>query len=833
MAYLLTFYYIILTNRTGISCKCQNDNMSIKIKQILNDSNDINDMEFMPLVPMGDLEINDSEKKELPVTIPIIALRNTILFPNVVLPITVSREKSAEAIKFAAANNNYIGVLSQMDATSDDPNIDSLYRIGTLAKIIKQIKMPDGTTTILIMGRMRFNVTAFIEEKNYLEASVTYLEDKFPKKDKEFEAMIATMKDLSEKLIDLSANMQLEANFMLKNIENNSFLMHYIATNLDAKVSDKQLILEESNIKERASKIISHLSHDVEFAQLKNEIANKTKGEIDKQQREYFLQQQLKSITDELGHDQGNEKEIQELEKRSKTKKWNENVQEVFTKNIARLRRMHPQAPEYATVYNYVELLLDLPWNEYTEDKYDLKKALKVLDKEHYGMEIIKDRILEYLAVLKLKGDLKSPILCFVGPPGIGKTSLGASIANAISRKYIRLSLGGLHDESELRGHRKTYIGAMPGRIIQSIRKAKTANPVIVLDEIEKIGKDFRGDPSSALLEILDPEQNSTFYDNYLEQEFDLSKVLFIATANSINDIQPALRDRLEIIHLSGYSIEEKLEIAKKHLVPKQIAAHGLETYKLKFTPSILQFITDGYTRESGVRNLNRKIASVIRYIAKLIVMEEEFPKTIDQALVEKALGKAIFNISESAAEKPAGVATGLAWTSVGGEILFIEALTSKGKGNLQLTGNLGNVMKESAITALSYIKAHAEAFQIEPSILEETNVHIHVPEGATPKDGPSAGITMLSALVSAYTGRKVKPYIAMSGEITLRGDVLPVGGIKEKVLAAKRNGMKEIILCEKNEKDIDEIPKTYLKGLKFKYVKHMDEVIQHALFKK
>lgn len=807
--------------------------MSIKIKQILNDSNDINDMEFMPLVPMGDLEINESEKKELPTTIPIIALRNTILFPNVVLPITVSREKSAEAIKFAAANDNYIGVLSQMDATSDDPNIDSLYRIGTLAKIIKQIKMPDGTTTILIMGRMRFSVTEFIEEKSYLEASVTYLEDKFPKKDKEFEAMIATMKDLSEKLIDLSANMQLEANFMLKNIENNSFLMHYIATNLDAKVSEKQSILEESNVKERASMIISHLSKDVEFAQLKHEIANKTKGEIDKQQREYFLQQQLKSITDELGHDQGNEKEIQELEKRSKTKKWNENVQEVFTKNIARLRRMHPQAPEYATVYNYVELLLDLPWNEYTEDKYDLKKALKVLDKEHYGMEIIKDRILEYLAVLKLKGDLKSPILCFVGPPGIGKTSLGASIANAISRKYIRLSLGGLHDESELRGHRKTYIGAMPGRIIQSIRKAKSANPVIVLDEIEKIGKDFRGDPSSALLEILDPEQNSTFYDNYLEQEFDLSKVLFIATANSINDIQPALRDRLEIIHLSGYSIEEKLEIAKKHLVPKQIAAHGLEDYKLKFTPSVLQFIADGYTRESGVRNLNRKIASVIRYIAKLIVMEEEFPKTIDKAIVEKALGKAIFNVSESAAEKPAGVATGLAWTSVGGEILFIEALTSKGKGNLQLTGNLGNVMKESAITALSYIKAHAEDFQIEPSLLEETNVHIHVPEGATPKDGPSAGITMLAALVSAYTGRKVKSYVAMSGEITLRGDVLPVGGIKEKVLAAKRNGMKEIILCEKNEKDIDEIPKTYLKGLKFKYVKHMDEVINYALHKK
>lgn len=807
--------------------------MSIKIKQILNDSNDMNDMEFMPLVPMGDLEINESEKKELPVTIPIIALRNTILFPNVVLPITVSREKSADAIKFAAENDNYIGVLSQMDATSDDPDINDLYRTGTLAKIIKQIKMPDGTTTILIMGRMRFQVKEFIEEKSYLEANVTYKEDKFPKKDKEFEAMIATMKDLSEKLIELSPNMQLEANFMLKNIENNSFLMHYIATNLDAKVAEKQMILEENIIKERASLIIGHLSKDVEFAQLKNEITNKTKGEIDKQQRDYFLQQQLKSITDELGHDQGNEKEIQELEKRATAKKWNENIQEVFTKNIARLRRMHPQAPEYATVYNYVELLLDLPWNEYTEDKYDLKKALKVLDKEHYGMDIIKDRILEYLAVLKLKGDLKSPILCFVGPPGIGKTSLGASIANAISRKYIRLSLGGLHDESELRGHRKTYIGAMPGRIIQSIRKVKSANPVIVLDEIEKINKDFRGDPSSALLEILDPEQNNTFHDNYLEQEFDLSKVLFIATANSINDIQPALRDRLEVIHLSGYSIEEKLEIAKKHLVPKQIAAHGLEEYKIKFTPAVLQFITNGYTRESGVRNLNRKIANVIRYVAKMIVMEEEYPKTIDTELVIKALGKVTFNIEEAAEEKPAGVATGLAWTSVGGEILFIEALTTKGKGNLQLTGNLGNVMKESASTALSYIKAHAEQFEIEPSIFEETNVHIHVPEGATPKDGPSAGITMLSALVSAYTGRKVKPFVAMSGEITLRGDVLPVGGIKEKVLAAKRNGMKEIILCTKNEKDIDEIPKTYLKGLKFKYVKHMDEVIEYALYKK
>lgn len=807
--------------------------MDIKLKHILNDSNEINDMEFMPIVPMGDLELNENEKKELPTTIPVIALRNTVLFPNVVLPITVSREKSAAAIKYASEHGNFIGVLAQTDSNSEDPTTEDLYRVGTLAKIIKQIKMPDGTTTILIMGRMRFEVEAFIEEQSFLEAQVSYKEDKFPKKDKEFDAMIASIKDLSERIIELSPSMQIETNFMLRNIENNSFLMHYIATNLDAKVDEKQSILAEDHIKTRATKIIAHLTKNVEFAELKHEITNKTKGEIDKQQREYFLQQQLKSITDELGHDQGNEKEILELENRGKPKKWNDSVQEVFAKNIARLRRMHPQAPEYSTVYNYVELLLDLPWNEYTEDNYDLKKALKVLDKEHYGMEKIKDRILEYLAVLKLKGDLKSPILCFVGPPGIGKTSLGASIANAISRKYIRLSLGGLHDESELRGHRKTYIGAMPGRIIQSIRKAKSANPVIVLDEIEKIGKDFRGDPSSALLEILDPEQNSTFYDNYLEHEFDLSKVLFIATANSINDIQPALRDRLEIIHLSGYSIEEKLEIAKKHLVPKQIAAHGLESYKLKFTPTVLQFIADGYTRESGVRNLNRKIASVIRYVAKMIVMEEELPKTIDKGIVEKALGKPIFNLSEMVEEKPAGVATGLAWTSVGGEILFIEALISKGKGGLQLTGNLGNVMKESASTALSYIKAHASAFNIDEKVFDETSVHIHVPEGATPKDGPSAGITMLSALVSAYTGRKVKPYIAMSGEITLRGDVLPVGGIKEKVLAAKRNGLKEIMLSEKNEKDIEEIPKAYLKGLKFKYVKHMDEVIQYALNKK
>ncbi len=803
--------------------------MNIKMKNILSPSDD--DMEFMPIVPMGELEINDEEKKGLPSDIPIVALRNTVLYPNVVLPITVAREKSVKALANAAKNGNYIGVLAQTDQSLEDPGVNELYKIGTLAKIVKQIKMPDGNTTVLIMGRIRFAVNNFTQEEPFLRANVTYLEDKFPKEDKEFLAMIDSVKELSEKIVNLSPNMPMETAMMLRNIENNSFLLHFIATNLDTKIEDKQKLLEENSVKKRTQKIIEHLHNDLQIAELKNEINSKARGEIDKQQREYFLQQQLKSINEELGNE-SNEREIKELQQRAEKKKWNKEIQEAFQKGLDRLKRMHIHAPDYSVVYNHLDLMLDLPWNEYTQDSYDLKKALKVLDSEHYGMEKIKSRILEYLAVLKLKGDMKSPILCFVGPPGIGKTSLGQSIANAINRKSVRLSLGGLHDESELRGHRKTYIGAMPGRIIQSLRKVKASNPVMILDEIEKIGKDFRGDPSSALLEVLDPEQNHTFYDNYLELEYDLSKVLFIATANSLNDIQPALRDRLEIIELNGYSIEEKIEIAKKHLVPKQKKAHGLEKHKIKFSNAILQQIIQDYTRESGVRELDRKIAGIMRHVAKQIVMEEELDNDITEDTVITALGKAKFTNEIYQKSNPAGVAVGLAWTYVGGEILFIEASNSKGKGGLSLTGNLGTVMKESASIALSYIKANASNLNIAPDTFEQTEIHIHVPEGAVPKDGPSAGVTMLSALTSMFTKKKVKPFLAMSGEITLRGEVLPVGGIKEKILAAKRAGMKEVLLCEQNRKDVEEIPQAYIKGLKFVYVNNMQEVLHYALVK-
>ncbi len=788
-----------------------------------------NDMEFLPIVPLGEVEMEEQEKKNLPGEIPLIALRNTVLFPNVVLPITVSREKSLKAIADAAKSGGLIGVLAQKDQGNEDPDIEDIYPVGTIAKIVKQIKMPDGNATIFIMGRMRFKIDSYVQQEPYLKARVSYLDDVFPKSDKEFDAMISSVKDLSERIIALSPNIPIETGMMLRNIENYSFLVHFIASNLDARLADKQGLLEENDVKARTHRLIELLQTDLQMAELKNEITSKTRGEIDKQQREYFLQQQLKSINEELGGE-GNEREIKELQKRAETKKWNEAAQEAFKKGIGRLERMHPHSPDYSVVYNHLDLMLDLPWGEYTEDKYDLKRARKVLDADHYSMERIKDRILEYLAVLKLKGDMKSPILCFVGPPGIGKTSLGQSIAHAVNRKYARLSLGGLHDESELRGHRKTYIGAMPGRIIQSLRKVKSANPVFILDEIDKIGKDFRGDPSSALLEILDPEQNNTFYDNYLEMEFDLSKVLFIATANNLGDIQPALRDRLEIIQLSGYSVEEKVEIAKRHLIPKQKAAHGLDSVRIKYTPSVLQQMIKSYTRESGVRELDRQIASVMRSIAMKVAMEDIKSIQIDAELLEKVLGKPRYSNELYKRAHPPGVAVGLAWTSVGGEILFIESSLSKGKGNLALTGNLGNVMKESATTALSYLKAHGEAYHISSGKFDEYNIHIHVPEGAVPKDGPSAGITILTALTSVFTGKKVKPFLAMTGEITLRGQVLPVGGIKEKVLAAKRAGMKEILLCEQNRKDVEEINPDFIKGLKFTYVHIMDEVLAYAL---
>jgi len=804
----------------------------MNFNELLLSNTENNDLEFMPIVPLGEMNIEDDEKARLPKELPIIALRNTVLFPFVVLPITVSRDISVKAIEYAIKHDGLIGVLAQKDASNDNPTTENIFQVGTVAKIVKQIKMPDGNTAVFIMGRMRFEIDQYIQEEPFLQATVRYLEDLSPKDDQEFDAMLSSVRDITERIISLSPNMPIETGMMLRNIDNNNFLLHYVASNVNASIADKQKLLEESNIKIRTESLLRHLQADLQMAELKSEITNKARGEIDKQQREYFLQQQLKSIKDELGGD-NNEREIADLKKRSQAKKWGKPVAEAFEKGLDRLERMHPSTPDYSVVYNQLELMLDLPWNEYTTDKYNLKKALKVLNDDHYGMEKIKDRILEYIAVLKLKGDLKSPILCFVGPPGIGKTSLGQSIANAINRKYARLSLGGLHDESELRGHRKTYIGAMPGRIIQSLKKVKTSNPVFILDEIDKIGKDFRGDPSSALLEILDPEQNHTFYDNYLELEYDLSKVLFIATANNLSDIQPALRDRLEIIHLSGYSVEEKVEIAKRHLIPKQIKAHGLDNISLKFTGNIIKNIIQHYTRESGVRELDRQLASIMRSIAKRVALEEPVEEIIDDAFIEIALGKPKFNNDLYQTTQTPGVVVGLAWTYVGGDILFIETSLSKGKGQLTLTGNLGNVMKESASTALSYLKAHAEEYQLNPDIFEEKNIHIHVPEGAVPKDGPSAGITMLTALASAFTGRKVRPYLAMTGEITLRGQVLPVGGIKEKMLAAKRAGIKEIILCEQNRKDVEEINKEFIRGLKFNYVNTMNEVLQKALLKR
>ena len=790
------------------------------------------EMEFMPIVPLGEDEMDEQEKGSLPMELPIIALRNTVLFPNVVLPITVAREKSVKAIAEANKTNKWIGVIAQKDSSNEDPMPEDIYKIGTLAKVVKQIKMPDGNITIFIMGRMRFKIENYTQVDPFYIAQVKYLEDVYPQKDDSFDALIASIKDYSERIAQQSMNMPNEASIVLRNIEQQSFLMHFVASNISAKLEDKQAMLEENDIRTRAEKLLQLLQTELQLVELKNEITNKTRSDIDRQQREYFLQQQLKSIREELGGDP-NEREIKDLQKRADEMKWPETAKELFKKNIEKLERMHPSTPDYSVIYNHLDLMLDLPWGVYTEDSYDLKKAQKVLDEDHYGMDKIKDRIVEYLAVLKLKGDMKSPILCFVGPPGIGKTSLGRSIANAIHRKYVRLSLGGLHDESELRGHRKTYIGAMPGRIIQSLRKIKSANPVFILDEIDKLGKDFRGDPSSALLEILDPEQNNSFYDNYLELEFDLSKVLFIATANSLSDIQPALRDRLEIIELSGYSPEEKTEIAKRHLLPKQRELHGLGKVPLRFPDKVIAKIIQEYTRESGVRELDRLLAGIMRNVAKHVAMNEKVAPQVTTELVEDALGKPRFSNDIYTKGHPTGVVVGLAWTAAGGDILFIETSLSKGKGNLTLTGNLGNVMKESTSTALSYLRAHAAEYNIPYERFEDTNIHVHVPEGATPKDGPSAGITMLTSLASAFTGKKVKPYLAMTGEITLRGQVLPVGGIKEKMLAAKRAGIREIIMPKQNQKDVEEINKEYIKGLSFHYVSDVADVLGLALMKK
>jgi ATP-dependent Lon protease len=741
----------------------------------------------------------------------------------------VGRDKSIKAVNESYKGDKLIGVIAQKDSNVEDPGVKDIENIGTVAKIVKLIKMPDGGTTIIIQGKSRFMITEISSEEPYFRAKIAKLEEEDSPKDEDFNAYIANIKDLAADIVQLSPNIPTEASIILRNIENPSFLIHFVSSNLNTDIKDKQRLLELNQIRQRADLLMQLLQKELQFAELKNKVTNKTRTELDKQQREYFLQQQMKSIKEELGGD-SNTQEIKEMQKKAEAKKWPAAAKEMFKKGIEKLERMHPSTPDFSVVYNHLDLMLDLPWEQYTEDHYDLKKAEKTLDIDHYGMHKIKERILEYLAVLKLKGDMKSPILCFVGPPGIGKTSLGRSIANAIGRKYVRLSLGGLHDESEIRGHRKTYIGAMPGRILQSIRKVKSSNPVMILDEIDKVGNDFRGDPSSALLEVLDPEQNYTFYDNYLELEYDLSKVLFIATANNIQNIQPALRDRLEIIELSGYAVEEKMEIAKRHLIPKQKDLHGLKNTPFKIGDKSLGKLIQDYTRESGVRELDRQLASIMRNQARELVLNDKIKPNLSPEMIEEILGKPKYNNDLYKSVNMAGVAVGLAYTYVGGDILFIETSLSDGKGELKLTGNLGNVMKESASTALTYLQSNARKYSLDSKLFEKKNIHIHVPEGAVPKDGPSAGVTMMTAIASALTGRRVKPFLAMTGEITLRGQVLPVGGIKEKVLAAKRAGIREIILCASNEKDISEIEPEFIKGIKFHFVKTMNQVLEIAL---
>ncbi|RYY64508.1 MAG: endopeptidase La [Chitinophagaceae bacterium] len=790
------------------------------------------DMDFLPIIPLNEQDGDPFDPGSMPAELPLLPLRNTVLFPGVVLPITVGRDKSIRAVSEAAdASGGLIGVVAQKDPAVEDPQAADLESIGTVARIVKQIKMPDGGITIIIQGKARFAIEAVTREEPCFFGKVRLLEDPAAPTDAEFGAHVAHIKELAAEIIHLSPNLPSEASAILKNIESPIFLINFVSSNLSSDLSEKQRLLALDDIRERADLLLSFLHKELQYAELRNKVTNKTRAELDKQQREYFLQQQLKSIKEELGGD-ANERELRDMQQKAAGKQWSEAAAELFRKGAEKLERMHPSTPDYSVVYNHLDFLLDLPWAEHTEDQYDLRHAKDILDADHYGMEKIKERILEYIAVLQLKGDMKSPILCFYGPPGIGKTSLGRSIANAIGRKYVRLSLGGIHDESEIRGHRKTYIGAMPGRILQSLRKVKSSNPVLILDEIDKVGADHRGDPSSALLEVLDPEQNHTFYDNYLELEYDLSKVLFIATANNLQSIQPALRDRLEIIELSGYAVEEKIEIAKRHLVPKQKEAHGLGKTKFKISDKVLEHIIAAYTRESGVRELDRQLAAIMRNQAKSLAMEGKLRDALKPADVEAILGRPRYSNDLYKVAGIPGVAVGLAYTYVGGDILFIETTLSEGKAELRLTGNLGQVMKESAATALSWLQSNAHTVGLDPKVFEKKTAHIHVPEGAVPKDGPSAGVTMLTALASAYTGRKVRSHLGMTGEITLRGQVLPVGGIKEKVLAAKRAGLRELILCWQNEKDVQEINPAFIKGVKFHFVKTMEEVLQLALGK-
>ncbi len=794
----------------------------------LNTQQSDDEPDFVPLFSLD--EEDDAKTGEVfPDTLPILPLKNTVLFPGIVTPITVGRDKSIRAVQKAYEDNRFIGVLSQKDLSIETPGANDLYRIGTIARILKLLRMPDGSTTAILQGRKRFQLNEMLHEDPFMVGLITTLEYDIPKNKLEFKALVSSVRDAARQIIELSPQIPSEAIVMLRNINNDNFLLNFIASNLGIKVEDKQDILELSSLREKASRILHFMDGELQLLELKDQIESKVRVDIEKQQRDYYLNQQLKTIQEELGQNP-QEEEVAQLTKRASKKKWPQNVAETFERELNKLKRLNPQVAEYAIGLNYLETLLDLPWLDFTKDNFDLKKVKSILDKDHYGLTKVKERILEHLAVLKLKGDMKAPILCLAGPPGVGKTSLGASIAKALKRKYVRMSLGGLHDEAEIRGHRKTYIGAMPGRIVQSLKKGKTGNPVFILDEIDKVGKDFRGDPSSALLEVLDPEQNTTFYDNYLELEYDLSKVLFIATANSLSTIQPALLDRMEIIEIAGYSLEEKVEISKRHLVPEQRKEHGLKPNQVKITDKTLVDMIKNYTAESGVRNLSREIGSVMRHIAKKVAMEESYDPTIKPEHLHTILGPTKFDSDVYTEQQSAGVAIGLAWTAVGGEILFIEVKLSKGNGRLQLTGNLGEVMKESASTALTYLKSKADDLGLDFEVFDKHDIHVHIPEGAIPKDGPSAGITMLSALTSAFMGKPLKPFLAMTGEITLRGKVLPVGGIKEKILAAKRAGLREVMLCKDNRKHVEEIEPEFIKGLKFHYVDKMEEVLEHAL---
>lgn len=784
--------------------------------------------DFISMISDDDEEV--LKNTVIPESLPILPLRNTVLFPGVIIPITVGREKSIRLIRDAYKTTKIIGAISQIDPEIENPVMRDLYQIGTIAQIIKILEMPDGSTSVIIQGKKRFQVKELISEEPYLRVTAIPLEDELPKpNDTTYEAIVGSLKDVSLRIIKLSANIPPEASFAVKNIESSTFLINFICSNSDADLKEKQKLLEISKLKKRATLLLEFLSKELQMLELKIDIQSKVKTELDQQQREFLLHQQMKTIQNELGGSPL-DKEVEELKRKAIKKKWSKEVKKVFDQEIEKFQRMNPASAEYSVQLNYIHLMIELPWNEYTKDDFDLNRAQKILDKDHFGMVDVKNRILEHLAVLKLKGDLKSPILCLYGPPGVGKTSLGKSIASALKRKYVRMSLGGLHDESEIRGHRRTYIGSMPGRILQNLKKVKSSNPVFVLDEIDKVGRDVHGDPASALLEVLDPEQNNTFHDNYLDIDYDLSKVMFIATANTLNTIHPALRDRMEIIHVSGYIVEEKIEIAKRHLVPKQLENHGINKTHVIFSAAVLEHIIESYTRESGVRELDKKIARVARHIARKVAFNEKYQVRLTKNEIRQILGPTEYNKDIYQGNEFAGVVTGLAWTAAGGEILFVETSLSKGEGKLTITGNLGDVMKESALLALEYLKSHSGALGINPEVFSKWNVHLHVPEGAIPKDGPSAGITMVTSMASAFTQRKVKKEIAMTGEITLRGKVLPVGGIKEKIVAARRANLREIILSEDNRKNVEEINEMYLKGLNFHYVKTILQVLELSI---